>query len=380
MTHRVDAVSSVSVPCLTASNATLAGSPPSGPRTIRAPTRDAQVSSWSAAAARNVSAAPSSTVRPSATSSRAILPQVVVLPVPLTPTTSRTAGCPSACGTVCSVRSMSGCRAVTSSSASSARSSPSERVPSTLVRVRSRSTISWVGADADVRGQQRVLDLLPGVLVQVLPGQQRRAGRGRGWTGTGPAGSAAAPCRPAAASGTSSPGPVVSTRVPSPGPGSGSVSGLTSGSVSTAVPAASASARSGGTAFSGAGGSVVPRRRGTTTRPPRREHDDDDHREDHLLHPPSLPACLDRTGPPRPTGTASRRAAGRRRSSGPPPSAGLVGGGRSSTHQCRRATPGGYGGRPRGDQACRTWAGRRGLGMRSSVVTSGQSSSTASAT
>ena len=39
-----------------------------------------------------MSAAPSSTVRPSATSTRAILPQVVVLPAPLTPTTSTTAG------------------------------------------------------------------------------------------------------------------------------------------------------------------------------------------------------------------------------------------------------------------------------------------------
>ena len=48
--------------------------------------------SWSAAAARNVSAAPSSTVRPSATSTRASLPQVVVLPVPFTPTTITTAG------------------------------------------------------------------------------------------------------------------------------------------------------------------------------------------------------------------------------------------------------------------------------------------------
>ena len=42
------------------------------------------------------------------------------------------------------MRSSPGCSAVTSSSASSARSSPCERVPSTLVRVRSRSTISVV--------------------------------------------------------------------------------------------------------------------------------------------------------------------------------------------------------------------------------------------
>ena len=68
---------------------------------------------------------------------------VVVLPVPLTPTTMTTAG-PSARRVVCRVRSMSGCRALTSSSASSARSSPWLRVPRTCVRVRSRSTISVV--------------------------------------------------------------------------------------------------------------------------------------------------------------------------------------------------------------------------------------------
>ena len=89
----------VSMPRLTASNAMAAGSPPSGPRTVSAPTRDPHVCSWSAAAARKVSAAPSSTVRPSATRTRASLPQVVVLPVPFTPTTSTTAG-RSACRSV----------------------------------------------------------------------------------------------------------------------------------------------------------------------------------------------------------------------------------------------------------------------------------------
>src|SRR5215475_3138795 len=74
-----------SVPSLTASNATLAGSAPSrSARTVSAPTRCPHVCSWSAAAARNVSAAPSSTVWPSPISARASFPQVVVLPVPLT--------------------------------------------------------------------------------------------------------------------------------------------------------------------------------------------------------------------------------------------------------------------------------------------------------
>ena len=63
----------------------------------RAPTksasaRSAQISSCSSAAARNVSAAPSSTERPCSRSFCASLPIVVVLPVPLTPTTRITLG------------------------------------------------------------------------------------------------------------------------------------------------------------------------------------------------------------------------------------------------------------------------------------------------
>jgi len=87
---------SCSMPVATASKATLAGSACSlSERTTCAPTRSPQVWSWSAAAARNVSAAPSTTVSPSPTSDLASLPQVVVLPVPFTPTTSTTAGRPS---------------------------------------------------------------------------------------------------------------------------------------------------------------------------------------------------------------------------------------------------------------------------------------------
>ena len=85
----------VSTPCATASNATDAGSAPSAPRTVSAPTRRPHVSSWSAAAARKVSAAPNSTLCPMDTKTRASLPVVVVLPVPLTPTSIITAGLPS---------------------------------------------------------------------------------------------------------------------------------------------------------------------------------------------------------------------------------------------------------------------------------------------
>ena len=80
------------------------GRRPRGRARSAAPTRSPQVCSWSAAAARKVSAAPSTTVRPSPTRTRASLPQVVVLPVPFTPTMSRTGRLP-LCGAVCSDRS-----------------------------------------------------------------------------------------------------------------------------------------------------------------------------------------------------------------------------------------------------------------------------------
>src|SRR6266581_3670297 len=134
-----------SMPSLTASKATLAGSAPSrSERTVLAPTRAPQVSSWSTAAARKVSAAPSSTVRPSPTSTRASLPQVVVFPVPLTPTTSSTAG-RSPCRADRSDRSRSGSIAAISCARSSDRTAAASRLPVTLTSVRSRSTISRAG-------------------------------------------------------------------------------------------------------------------------------------------------------------------------------------------------------------------------------------------
>src|SRR5215211_1496252 len=76
-----------------ASNATAPGSEPGSPRTISQFARFAQVVSCSAAAARKVSAAASSTDSPSSCCRcQAILPMVVVLPLPFTPTTSSTAG------------------------------------------------------------------------------------------------------------------------------------------------------------------------------------------------------------------------------------------------------------------------------------------------
>ena len=75
-------------PAVIASNTTAAGSAPSDWRTISTPARSAQTWSWSIAAARNVSAAPSSTCLPCALRLAASLPMVVVLPTPLTPMTS----------------------------------------------------------------------------------------------------------------------------------------------------------------------------------------------------------------------------------------------------------------------------------------------------
>ena len=129
------------MPSLTALKATLAGSAPSrSARTVLAPTRSPQVCSWSAAAARKVSAAPSSTVCPSPISARASLPQVVVLPVPFTPTMSSTAGIP-LCGSVRSVRSSSPSW-VSSSARSRSRTSAGPRTPSTLTLVFRSSTMT----------------------------------------------------------------------------------------------------------------------------------------------------------------------------------------------------------------------------------------------
>ena len=131
-----------------------------------------QVCSWSAAAARKVSAAPSTTLRPSATRTRASLPQVVVLPVPLTPTTSTTAG-RSACGSVCRRAVDVAPMLVTSSSRRMPRSSLVFLMPSTRTRVLSRLDQVVGRGQAHVGGQEGLLDLLPGGLVEGVAGQQR---------------------------------------------------------------------------------------------------------------------------------------------------------------------------------------------------------------
>src|SRR5262245_56032064 len=79
-------------PAAIASNTTAAGSAPPCARMKSTPARDAHTCSCSTAAARNVSAAQMSGVRPESLIRRASFPTVVVLPVPLTPTISTTCG------------------------------------------------------------------------------------------------------------------------------------------------------------------------------------------------------------------------------------------------------------------------------------------------
>ena len=66
------------------------GSPPSAPRTSSAPERSAHVPNCSAAAARKVSPAASTSERPSCACCADTLPMVVVLPTPFTPTNNHT--------------------------------------------------------------------------------------------------------------------------------------------------------------------------------------------------------------------------------------------------------------------------------------------------
>ncbi len=144
------------------------------------------------AAARKVSAAPSTTLRPSATSTRASLPVVVVLPVPLTPTTRITPGRPSAPSSR-RARSRVGSTRASSSSRSRARAPATSETPSTRVRRCSAATSSCVGPDAEVGGEQGLLDLVPGVLVELVAGEQRRAGPCRPRCSSGPGGRAGGP-------------------------------------------------------------------------------------------------------------------------------------------------------------------------------------------
>ena len=207
---------SSSAPALTASNATAAGSAPSrSERTVGTPTRAPQVSSWSAAAARKVSAAPRTTSLSSATSTRASLPTVVVLPVPLTPTTSTTAGRPStrALATRAVERGVDEPQQVLAQPAAD-RGLVGRALDLDLGPQRCRRARSCL--DPEVGGDEGVLDLLPRLLVEAGRGTAGRAVPGRARCWSGPAGRAAGAAARSAASGRSRVGRAS---------GSGSVSG-----------------------------------------------------------------------------------------------------------------------------------------------------------
>ena len=139
-----------------ASNATDAGSAPSlSERTTGTPTFAPQVSSWSAAAARKVSAAPSMTCLPSETSSRDSLPAVVVLPVPFTPTMMMTLGLFAPSLSALRRRSVSVPTSFSSLSFSAARTSAGSDWPAIRASLRSSST-SCSLASAPTSASRRV--------------------------------------------------------------------------------------------------------------------------------------------------------------------------------------------------------------------------------
>ncbi|MDQ0735215.1 hypothetical protein QFZ50_001678 [Arthrobacter agilis] len=212
---------SCSIPALTVSKATDAGSAPSmSDLTVGTPTRAPQVASCSAAAARKVSAAPRMTSLSSATSTRASLPTVVVLPTPLTPTTMTMAG-RSAWRCVARERSIDGSTSLTSSSRSMSLTSAGLRLPATFTRSRSASTSSMVGSvprsarrsvsstssqtsSSILSRDSRARRPLPSALLDRTRRARNRASRPCTGSTVSRAGSAGASSRPLRSSGTSS--------------------------------------------------------------------------------------------------------------------------------------------------------------------------------
>ena len=137
-----------------ASKTTAAGSASARGRRSRSRSAAAQIPSWSIAAARNVSAAARTTRWPFARSRAASLAMVVVLPVPLTPTTSTIAGAPSAAGTRLPVRGVARREERGSSACDGAPASTSRRF-------RARSTRPIASVAPTSRGDQGLLDLVP---------------------------------------------------------------------------------------------------------------------------------------------------------------------------------------------------------------------------
>ena len=156
---------------LTASKITDEGSAPSLPRTSVAPTRLAQISSCSVAAARKVSPAASNTFLPSPTSCAASLPIVVVLPLPLTPITSRTNGLAES--------KVSGRRVEREDLGAALAQERPDRVGVAQILARQRGSDlleqPLAGAHADVGGEQDLLDVVDDARIQLLAPREHLA-------------------------------------------------------------------------------------------------------------------------------------------------------------------------------------------------------------
>ena len=163
---------------LIASKTTEPGSAPSCPRTIPAPVTSAQCVSCSAAAARNVSAA-ASTTRATVVGLLAARPWrwSWSCPTPLTPTNIHTLGSPAVCVERAACRRRRAARPARCAAAPSARRS--RRSARSVARSRTSPRIRSVDGHADVGEQQRVLEVVPGLVVDaVTAAQARRTRRG----------------------------------------------------------------------------------------------------------------------------------------------------------------------------------------------------------
>ena len=132
------------------------------------PARSPHTLSCSTAAARKVSPAASITLRPSPLKRWASLAMVVVLPLPLTPITSTTCGLragsmASGLATGCRISAMSSAKAARTSS--SVTSLPKRSLPSL-------STRRAATADAEIGLDQRVLQVVERLLVELLLGEE----------------------------------------------------------------------------------------------------------------------------------------------------------------------------------------------------------------
>ena len=157
----------VPTPSFTASKATLAGSVPSGPRTTATPTRSPQVARLvdGRGAERVGRAEHDAAVLGDQDPGEACRPWVV-LPEPLTPTTRTTPGLPSAPLLEPAVH-----RRVDQGQEAPRGAPPGGR-PQRCPRPASgcgAARPALGGTDADVGGDQGVLDRLPGVLVETIP-------------------------------------------------------------------------------------------------------------------------------------------------------------------------------------------------------------------